>query len=396
MKVINKKNKDNNVNQSSDKNISIWQIFACFIIVNLIIINIVNYWQPLNKKATSLQYNQTQNALVAVYDLQRHFNDFKNQPDNNSFVLIQKSIKLINNIESLEADKKTVLSEDTVNLNKTIALISSRSPSFKVYQQQIEKILKINKDLKQENLDNLELIKNNPVTNNSRVNHQADLNRLASIFDLVKNLNVTSDKINNLVLILKYNFWLSEENVAKYQSVIEEIGLEIEQINNYIQVTNTRTNINNSLITSNLNELFNNLNLLMPMLLEFTEINTQLTVADKYLNHIIENLKVNEALLLTQVNEQNNIDDKTIIIFTLLGATLLLSVLIFLAKATDKTKKVYQDYKNKKEIYLLSHNKAIKTTESSQATNTIDAIDQKKSAEDNKTKQETLEAETVE
>ena len=62
-----------------------------------------------------------------------------------------------------------------------------------------EKILKINKDLKQENLDNLELIKNNPVTNNSRVNHQADLNRLASIFDLVKNLNVTSDKINNLV-----------------------------------------------------------------------------------------------------------------------------------------------------------------------------------------------------
>ncbi len=104
---------------------------------------------------------------------------------------------------------------------------------------------------------------------------------------MVKYLNVTSDKINNLVLILKYNFWLREENVAKYQSVIEEIGLEIEQINNYIQVNNTRTNTNNSLITSNLNELFNNLNLLMPMLLEFTEINTQLTVADKYLNHII-------------------------------------------------------------------------------------------------------------
>ena len=128
----------------------------------------------------------------------------------------------------------------------------------------------------------------------------------------------------------------------------------------------------------------------MPMLLEFSETNTQLVAADKYLSNIIDNLKSAEAVLQNQINDQNNFDDKTIIILTLLGATLLLSVLIFLAKATDKTKKVYNDYKNKKEVYLLSHNRA--NNDATKVPATSDNIN----SEDHKAKKQILETETVE
>ena len=221
MKVINKKNKDSDVIASTDKNISIWQIFACFIVINLVIINVINYWQPLNKKDTSLKYNKTQNALVAAYDLQRYFNDFKNQPDNNSYALIKKSIKLVNDIELLgtitQSTQKIELTADTNNLNKIFSQVATKVPSFRTYQQQVDKTIKINKDLKQANLDNLQAVKTNPLfTNNTRLNRHTDASRVAEAFDLTKDLSVTSDKINNLLLVLKYNFWVTEDNVAKY------------------------------------------------------------------------------------------------------------------------------------------------------------------------------------
>ena len=364
MKVTDKKNKNHDVINNQESNISIWQIFGGFIIANLIIINIINYWQPINNKGILVQYNQTQNAMLSAYDLQRYFNEFKTNPDNNAYIIIQKSVKLANSIEQLENNSETQLNTTAVSLNQNIEQISKKVPSLRGYQQQIDKILKINKTLKQLNLDNLDTIKSNPIfainnniSNNIRMQRRTDTNHIAGLFLLTKNLITTEDKIDNLLQTLKHDYWLTDSSVAKYQNIIEEIGLEIEQINTYIESGNLTANVNTSIIIANLNELFNGLNQLMPMLLELTDTNTKLNMAEKYLNTVIADLGASETALNNAMKQGNIFDDKTLIILTLIGASILLSILILLAKATDKTKKVYKEYKNKQDIYLLSHNK---------------------------------------
>ncbi|MBP9722183.1 MAG: hypothetical protein KBD64_03375, partial [Gammaproteobacteria bacterium] len=220
-----KKNKSSKINESN--RISIWKILAAFVVVNLVVINFINYLQP-NSNLRLKNNEQKKNATMAAYDLQNSLNQFKVNPDSYAYLLIQKSVELtsfVNNIEISNSNIKT----DAQNLSQNIEQLVAKIPSLKLFQQQVEKILRVNKNLKQINLENLENLENSKVTT-----------KIFNTINFTKNLLLTEEKIDNILQILKYNYWLSEDLITKYQNNIEEIGLEIDQLIN----TSLNNNIN--------------------------------------------------------------------------------------------------------------------------------------------------------
>lgn len=363
IKMLNKKNKLNKVDQSKislPSSISIWKILASFVVLNLIIVNIFNFWQPFsfnssfNNQELKQKYQQRQTAELTAYDLQGYFNNFKNNPDSNAFVLIQKSVKLNNEIEQLQLKE---LAASANKLNKSIEEIVATIPSLKSFLAQIDKIIRINQNLKEKNLAIIDNIQDNLQYNlqSSVVMKKSISNNMLKNINISKNLLITEDKVDELLQNLKYNYWLPTSVVAKHQNNIEEIRLEIEQINKYIEDLNNNTQSKSSNIQSisaNLDELFNQFNFLMPVFIEMSEASNKLNTAEQYLTNIINELK---AIKNTEV-ELNTISDITIVNLTLVFACLLLFSLILIAKAGEKTKNYYHDYTQKKEIYYLSHN----------------------------------------
>ncbi len=322
-----------------DETTSNWKILISFLIINFLIISGINYFYPLvSSSKQDLQkfykfHNQKLAVMDDLYDLQYSLTEFKRKPDENAYSLVQKSIKLTNTLENLDNAENIA-----GHFYQEIEQIVAKIPSLKILHQQIDKLIRINNNLKQYNLANLDHINNNSgaIGNKNLI--------------VIKELLLLGDKIELFLQNLKYNYWLSKNDVEKFQKTIEGIGQEVEQLKSIIQ-NNSNVSIynNNYPILVNLDELFNELNLTMPMLIDLSEANLALVKTESFLNNMISQVKIK------QLDTNSIIDEKTIIIITLLFTSILLSGLIGIAKISKKTKKAYNNYLHKKEIYLLSH-----------------------------------------
>lgn len=322
-----------------DETTSNWKILIIFLIINFLIISGINYFYPLvsSSKQDLKKFYKFHNQKLAVmddlYDLQYSLTEFKKKPDENAYPVVQKSIKLTNTLENLDNAENIA-----GHFYQEIEQIVAKIPSLKILHQQIDKLIRINNNLKQYNLANLDHINNNygAIGNKNLI--------------VIKELLLLGDKIELFLQNLKYNYWLSKNDVEKFQKTIEEISQEVEQLKSIIQnKSNVSIYNNNYPILVNLDELFNELNSTMPMLIDLSEANTALDKTESSINSMINRVKMKRL-------ETNNImDEKTIIIITLLFTSILLSVLIGTAKLSKKTKKAYNNYLIKKEIFLLSH-----------------------------------------
>lgn len=330
MKLQNKTKKDHSLNSNSTstsiQSLSPWRLLAFFVILNLILINAVNYWRPFNHDNIQQQFESKQSAIFSAYELQQSLKAFKIDPGINAFNLIQKSVAFGNSLNKYGNKYQ----DQAYGLNNSIEQAVAKSASLKSLAQNVDNIIRSNKNLKQKILNNLSEFKNNDLT-----------------ATIIKNSLFTIDKIDSFLQNLKYINWNTADFATKAQENIEAIGLEIDQINNLIQTNNSDTDF--STTSDSLEQIFNELNVLMPDLLGLMDLNNKIVSIEQEQNNIINALKLHE------IGYINNMDSRTIIIFTMVFANILLLGLILFIKLSAKTKVIYNDYKNKREIYYLSH-----------------------------------------
>jgi hypothetical protein len=325
----NKQERDLNLLHKHAKNtinaISIWKILSIFFIINLIIINLVNYWQPINHSELKTTYEQQQNAIWSAYKLQHYINEFKSNPDQNAFNIIQQAVSLSVDINKIKSTNNNANIENSKNLNTHIEKIVAGIPSIKLYHSNVDKTYKMIQNLKYNLVSDFQ-------------GRKGELNR---------NLFATADKIDNLVQKLKFDRWVSIDLINNYQKNVEDIGLEIEQYSNQIDAHNLGKQYES--IINVLSEIFNDLNTLMPEVFNLGEIATEFDAVQQYQNAIITEFKQQK------INYIENIDDKTLIIMTILITNLILLLIIIFAKSSLQIRKIYNNLKDRKEIYYLSH-----------------------------------------
>lgn len=328
MKLKNKSNDTNLINSGSTSinSISPWRLLAFFVTVNLVLINLVNYWRPFNHDNIQQQFESKQSALLAGYELQQSLKAFKNDPDVYAFNLIQKSVAFSSSLNKYGETYQ----ERVYGLNSSIEQAVAKSASLKSLVQNVDNTIRNNKNLKQKILNNLSEFKNNDQTIN-----------------IIKNALFTTDKIDSFLQGLKYIHFGSNDFAAKAQENIEAIGLEIDQINNLIDSNGIGNNF--SVISDSLEQTFNELNVMMPDLIGLADLNSKIMSIEQ------EQSKITNALKSHEIGYIYNLDSKTIIIFTMIFTNILLLGLILFIKIKAKTQVIYNDYKNKKEIYFLSH-----------------------------------------
>lgn len=343
--IIKKHNKKNKINQDQDRkqhsqnnlelgnlhaaqveNISLWKVVFIFFIINLIIINIINYWQPINHKNVKDNYDKQQKAILSAYKLQHYINEFKINPDQNAFNIIQQAVSLNVDINKIKELNNNFDNQSAKNLGQNIEKIVASIPSIKIYQRNVDKAYKMVKNLKYTLISDL-------------YNSKYD--------DFNKNLFLTTDKLESIVEQLKFEHWNSIELTNTYQKNVEDIGLEIEQHTNYVESNNLMERYKN--IVNLMAEIFNELSSLMPEVFNLTEVTSQLNLVQEYQDKIITAIKDQE------INYIENIDDKNIIIITILLTNFILLFIVIFVKASAKVKKTYNKIKNRKEIYYLSH-----------------------------------------
>ena len=306
------------------KNFSLWRLMATFAIVNLVIVNIINYWQPINHPELKNRYDRQQKIILSLYDLQNYFNEFKNNPDQKAYNLIQQTVNLNYDVDKINNQNSDVTSH-AEKLNTNIEKIIDSIPLIKLLQQNLDKLNRSIKSVKFQIFDDFDKIKP----------------------ELRKNLFITADKIEDVLARLKFNQTSELNLIDIYQKNIEDIGFDIEQLNNIIDSKDSNDKSDN--ITRNLSNIFDDLSNLMPSIVTLSDTNMALLAARNFQNELINSFKAKSDNYIDQI------DDKTIIIITILLSNLLLLSIITFVKLSEKTKRLYSNYKNKNEVYYLSH-----------------------------------------
>jgi hypothetical protein len=339
MRIRKNKNKNKRLKSSSSialdslnkpiiKNTALWKIMISFATISLILVNLLNYWQPVNHNDVKQSYDKQQSVILSAYTLQDYISKFKANPEQHAFNVIQQTVALDGQVRNINDRNNQYMRASAKKLNTNIEKIMEGIPSIKLFQENIDIASRKITTLKYHILDSI------------------DANKLS----LVKSLLVTADKIEELVQKLKFDHWSSTNLVENYQKSIEDIGLEIEQFNSLIVLDEVDSKYEG--IINTMSEVFNELSSLMPAILSLSEVTSQFSEAKQNQENIVNDIKQHEVPYI------NNIDDKTIIVVTILLTNILLFVLIFIAKLTEKTRNIYNNLKTKKEIYYLSHDKS--------------------------------------
>lgn len=327
MKVKKSKNKTINIANITKpivKATSLWRVFVSFAITSLIIVNIINFWQPVNHNNLKSIYEYQQKTILSAYELRDSYNNFKYHPDQTAFSLIQKMVIFNNHVNGL----KQVASDFNIDLmeklNANIEKITSEIPSIKLFQENIDKLYRAIKKIKYDIISNIN-------TSSNENGH--------------KSLYPTAVKIEELLQQFKFDNWSNNININGIQDNIENLSLDIEQI----KINQLEEESNYNAIITSIQDVFNEITLLMPAILKLSLVNTELLAADKNQDQLVKSISD------YKINYMDNINDQNIIIFTIIMSNLLLFIIVLLAKTSEKTKTIYSNYKAKQDIYFLSH-----------------------------------------
>lgn len=352
------KNKKNsfqidNLSKAISKSTSLWRILAVFMVINLVIINIINYWQPFNHKDVSEIYIKQQKAIFSAYDLHKYLTDFKKDPDQNAYHLVQKTVTLNNSLSDINKIDRSFDITAVNNLNDNVESITSGLPSIKLFNENLDRNFRKVAALKYQIITSLDSINKNDDNNDN--------------ISAIKNLYITVNKLEDLLQKLKYNFWTSKKIAVDFQNNLEGIGLDLEQYESSIMNTEKNTELLNSL-----KQIFNDIGNIMPTIFNLTNIARELEAAESNQEKILQLIKSNKIDYLDKV------DDKLIVIITIVILNFILLCLVITTKVLDKVRNIYTHHRTKREIQYLTHdsesNTSLSSKEQKDKVSTDDAI----------------------
>lgn len=310
---------------------SIWKIVACFIICNLVIINLLNYWQPINHNNVKEIYDLQQRAIISAYDLHQYFSEFKEKPDEKAYNMMQKTVELNSRLDSIRKLDATFSAPTIKTLNKNIEKIIANIPSIKLFREGLDADFRLIASVKYQIISQLDSLEKNTSDN----------------ILAVKSLYLTANKIEELLNGLRNNNWTSNQFVSDFQANVEVLGLDLEQYNSEIFQQEPYGKI----LTS-IERVFADINSFMPTIYKLSVITYELQDAERNQATLLKEIQGHE------INFIDNLDDRTIIIATIGLSTLLLLLLVILFRVTDSVKNVYTSYRKKQEVLFLSHETA--------------------------------------